>query len=167
DTVWGLGCDATDTDAVAKIYAAKHRADAKALITLMPDTAMLGHYFDKIHPAALDIARLSTTPVTVIYDNALPPLAANLIAQDGSAAVRIPRGSEFCMNLCRRLGRPLVSTSANISGAPAPATFEEISPEIIDAADYVCTTGRYDTTPHRPSSIIKIQSDGQFTIIRK
>lgn len=167
DTVWGIGCDATNPQAVAKVYKIKHRTDAKALITLMSDTGMLMRYFDDIPQVALDIASLSTTPVTVIYDNASAPLAHNLMADDGSAAVRIPHGSPFCIALCRKFGKPIVSTSANISGMPAAATFAEIPEEIISASDYVCTTGRDDSTPHRPSSIIKIHSDGRFVIIRK
>ncbi len=167
DTVWGIGCDATNTAAVAKVYKLKNRADSKALITLMADTDMIERHFDDVPPVALDIAQLSTSPVTIIYDNARRPLAANLMADDGSVAVRIPSCSEFSMELCRRFKRPIVSTSANMSGQPTPATFSEITKEIIGGVDYVCQTGRHDQTPHRPSSIIQIHPDGRFKIIRK
>lgn len=167
DTVWGIGCDATNAAAVAKVYKLKHRDDSKALITLMADTDMIERHIDDVAPVALEIAELSTSPITIIYDNARRPLAPNLMADDGSVAIRIPSGSKFCMELCRRFGRPIVSTSANVSGTPTPATFREISNEIIAGADYVCVSERLDETPHLPSSIIQIHSDGRFKIIRK
>ncbi len=167
DTVWGLGCDATNEKAVTKIFQIKQRPDAKALITLMSGTDMLQQYIYSIPEVAIELTELATTPITVIYDNALPPIARNLMAEDGSMAVRVPSGSNFCMALCEKFRKPIVSTSANISGSPTPRTFKEISEAIISSADYVCQTARHDDTPHKPSSIIKIHSDGRFKIIRK
>lgn len=167
DTIWGIGCDATNPEAVARVYSIKQRSDAKALITLMPSAAMLERYVDGIPEVAYQLVELATTPVTVIYDKALPPIAPNLTADDGSLAVRIPLGSPFCMALCKAFGRPLVSTSANISGQPAPALFAGIDPAVTSAVDYVCATGRDDSEPRRPSSIIRIHADGSFSFIRK
>lgn len=164
DTVWGLGCDATKADAVDKIYRIKRRADSKALISLVDSTATLLRYVPEAPEVALDMADLTTSPLTIIYDNA-SGLASNLTADDGSAAIRIPL-DDWCVRLCRTFRRPLVSTSANISGQPAPRFFHEISEEIKSAVDYVCTTRRDDTTPRRPSGIIKISGDGTFRIIR-
>lgn len=164
DTIWGIGCDATRADAVARVYELKRRADSKALITLMADTRMLERYVDDPPEVALQLMELAEKPVTVIYDSAAG-LAPNLLAADGSAGVRIPR-DDYASALCRMLRRPVVSTSANISGAPSPATFAAIDPALLAAADYVATHRRDDTSPHVPSTIIKIGAGGLFKVIR-
>lgn len=165
DTVWGIGCDATNAEAVAKVYAIKHREDSKAVICLVDSMARLSRYVRDIPSVAWDIAELSTEPVTIIYDGAVG-LAPNVIADDGSVAVRVT-AEEFSRQLCYRFQKPIVSTSANISGQPAAQNFRDISPELIEAADYVCTARRQEKRPHRPSSIIRLRPDGQVTVIRK
>lgn len=165
DTVWGLGCDATRADAIDRIFKLKQRADGKALITLLSDSDDLCRWVDGIPDVAYELIEAAVSPLTVVFDKALvPPLAPNLPAQDGSLAVRITR-EPFSAELCRALRRPLVSTSANISGKPTPRTFSEIPKEIINAVDYVCATGR-NYPPSAPSSIIKLTESGCVTLIR-
>lgn len=164
DTVWGIGCDATLPEAVERVYHIKQRADAKALITLVDSEAKIEAYVADVPPVAWDLIDCATRPLTLIYDHPRY-LASNLLASDGSAALRITR-EPFSRQLCMQLRRPLVSTSANLSGQPTPATFADISPEIISAVDYVCTSRRTDTTPHQPSTIIKLGDGGVFRIIR-
>lgn len=165
DTVWGIGCDATRPDAVARIYSIKRRVDSKAMISLVSDTAMLERWVDDIPEAALQLAEAAVRPMTIIYDHSRG-LAPGLLAPDGSAAIRIA-SDEFCRSLCRRLRRPLVSTSANISGEPTPACFSSISEEIKSAVDYVALTRRHEPDcDARPSSVIKISDGGVIKIIR-
>ena len=164
DTVWGIGCDATNAKAVAKVYKIKQRAEAKALITLVADLASLERTVDGIPEVAYDLIEFSDKPLTVIYDRAIG-VAPNLPAEDGSLAVRLTR-EEVSAALCRGLRRPLVSTSANLSGQPTPARFADISQEIIKSVDYVCTSRQNDNTPHKSSTIMRLQADGQFKIIR-
>ncbi len=165
DTVWGLGCDATDPKAIHKIYELKRRAEAKALITLVSDIRMLERYVDDIPEVALQLVEAAVNPITVVYDSPVN-LAPQLLAADGSAALRIT-SETYSRRLCRELRRPVVSTSANISGMPAPAFFNQISPEIINAVDYVASFRRDDTTPRTPSTVIKISNDSTFKILRK
>lgn len=164
DTVWGIGCDATNPEAVRRIFEIKRRAESKALITLVDSLAMLERYVDDIPEVALQLVEESVDPLTVIYDHPRG-LAPELLADDGSAGIRLTR-EQYSAALCRGLRRPIVSTSANISGEPTPATFSQISPEILSAADYVAEYRRDDTTPRRPSSVIKISSGGLFKILR-
>lgn len=165
DTVWGLGCDATRPEAVRRIFDIKRRADGKALITLLANSDDLSRWVDGIPDVAYELIEASVSPLTIIYDCALvPPLAPNLPAPDGSLAVRITR-EPFSAALCRGLRRPLVSTSANRSGAPTPAVFSKIDPEILKEVDYVCTTGR-NYPPSRPSGIMRLTESGEFKIIR-
>lgn len=164
DTVWGIGCDATNPAAVDKVYKLKQRSDRKALITLIDSVEALNRYVPDAPQVALDLASITNAPLTIIYDDVCG-LAHNLIAEDGSAAIRIPL-DKFCHDLCKSFGRPIVSTSANISGESTPGCFAEISEEIKRGADYVCTTRREDTTRHNPSGIIKISTNGVFRIIR-
>lgn len=167
DTVWGIGCDATDSAAVRWIYEIKHRADGKALITLIPSAGLLERYVADVPDVAYELVELATTPVTVVYDRGLtPPLAPELLAEDGSIGIRVTT-EEFSRRLCQMLRKPLVSTSANISGMPTPATFTEISPEILEAVDYVATSRRDDDTRHQSSSVIKLRCDGSIKIIRR
>ena len=164
DTIWGIGCDATNPDAVARVYRLKQREDSKALITLVSDIAMLERYVADIPDVAYELLDAAVSPLTVIYDRGIN-LAPNLLAADGSVGIRIP-ADDYASRLCRMLRRPIVSTSANISGAPSPALFSQITPALLAAADYVAYHRRDDTAPHRASSIIKLSADGQDKIIR-
>lgn len=165
DTVWGIGCDATNAEAVAKVYKIKKRDDSKALICLVDSDARLQRYVRNVPNVAWDILDIATKPTTIILDGAIN-LAPNLIAEDGSIALRITK-EPFSHELCYRFQKPLVSTSANISGEPAAANYNEISQELLDAVDYVCFSRRQEHKPHTPSSIIKLKEDGEVTIIRK
>lgn len=165
DTVWGLGCDATNAAAVERIYEIKRRADSKALILLLGDVADLHRYVDEVPDIALELIGVSVRPTTIIYDRAIN-VAANVTAEDGSVAIRVTADA-FCRQLCRRLRRPLVSTSANISGEPTAASYRRINPAIVQAVDYVVEHRREENKQSRPSAIIKISSDYSFKIIRK
>lgn len=168
DTVWGLGCDATCTEAVKRIFAIKQRSDAKALITLVGSLAQLERTVDGIPEVAYQLIEYSERPLTIVYDGPLPSarIAPELLADDGTIGVRVT-SEEFSAELCRAFRKPLVSTSANISGQPAPEVFAQISPEIIAAVDYVCTSRRDEVPGHsRPSSIIRLSAGGLFKIIR-
>ena len=165
DTVWGIGCDATNPEAVKRVYDIKHRDDSKALICLVDSDARLQRYVRNVPNVAWDIFELATKPTTVILDDAVN-LAPNLIADDGSIALRITQEA-FSKELCFRFQKALVSTSANISGEPAAQNYCDISEELLNAVDYVCWTRRQEHKPHTPSSIIKLTEDGVVTIIRK
>jgi len=184
DTVWGIGCDATNAEAVKKIYALKQREDSKSMLVLLDSAAKLDYYVDVPETASLlleatnndgmsatkslnDNASLNdeVKPMTIIYPNARH-LAANLIAEDGSIGIRITNEA-FSKALCERLHHPIVSTSANISGHPTAHFFHEIEAAILDGADYVCQFRREDECPHEPSAIIKVNNDGTFHIIRE
>lgn len=177
DTVWGIGCDATNEEAVAKIYALKQREDSKSMLVLLDSPAKLNYYISDIPDAAWTLLEASDysesadnsecayhKPLTIIYPNARN-LAPNLIAEDGSIGIRITN-EPFSKALCAQLKHPIVSTSANISGQAAAHCFAEIEQAILDGADYVCRFRRDDDTPYEPSSIIKINADGTFHIIR-
>ena len=165
DTVWGIGCDATNVEAVKRVYEIKRRDDSKALICLVDSDARLQRYVRNVPNVAWDLLNLNTKPTTVILDNAVN-LAPNLVAQDGTIAMRITK-EEFSKELCFRMQKPIVSTSANISGEPAAQNYCDISEELLNAVDYVCWTRRQEQKPHTPSSIIKLTEDGVVTIIRK
>lgn len=165
DTIWGIGCDATNEEAVSRVYAIKRRTDAKALITLVDSEAKIQGYVREIPDVAWQLIDCSTRPLTIIYDGARH-LAPNLLAEDGSVAIRLTREA-FSRELCLRFHRPIVSTSANLSGEPSPATFDDISEDIKQAVDYVCMSRRDDRTPARPSSIIKLAANGEVKIIRE
>lgn len=165
DTVWGIGCDATNYEAVAKVYKIKQRDDSKAMICLVDSDVRMQRYVRNVPDVALDIMELATKPTTVILDNA-NNLAENLVAEDGSIAMRITR-EPFSKELCYRFQKPIVSTSANISGQPAAQNYRDIAPEILEAVDYVCWSRRQEHQPHRPSSIIRLTQDGVVTIIRE
>ena len=165
DTVWGIGCDATNEEAVKRVYEIKRRNDSKALICLVDSEARLTRYVRRVSDVTWDMIELATKPLTVIYDNATG-LGPNLLAEDGSVGIRITK-EEFSKELCFRFQKPIVSTSANISGEPTPQTFDEISDEIKNAVDYVVKYSQRCKEKHQPSSIIKINADGEFTIIRK
>ncbi|GLB49963.1 L-threonylcarbamoyladenylate synthase [Neptunitalea lumnitzerae] len=164
DTVWGLGCDATNAEAVQKIYALKQREESKALICLVSDVVMLERIFREIPDAAYDIIDHTDKPTTIIYDKP-SGIAKNLIGEDNSLAVRVVK-DEFCRQLIRKLNRPIVSTSANISGSPTPKSFKEINNEILSGVDYVVNLHR-EKICSQPSTIIKLSGSGLVKIIRK
>ena len=175
DTVWGIGCDATNEDAVRKVYALKHREDSKSMLVLLDGAGKLQGYVEHIPDAAWDLLEctahdrdsqgLQPRPMTIIYPGA-KNIAPNLIAEDGSIGIRITQ-EPFSKALCEQLHRPIVSTSANISGESTAKNFRQISQAVLDAADYVCRYRRNDETEKRPSSIIKLGIDNQIQIIRK
>jgi L-threonylcarbamoyladenylate synthase len=165
DTVWGIGCDATDEKAVARIYDLKQRPDSKSLIILVADERQLLKHVASPDPAVSQLLRQSTRPTTVIYEGALG-LAPNAAGVDGSIAIRIVR-EVFCRTLVRRLGKPLVSTSANISGRPTPQRFADIEATVTRGVDYVVPYRQDNDTPAIPSRIIKVGARGQITVIRE
>ena len=165
DTVWGIGCDATNSEAVKRVYDIKQRDDSKALICLVDSDARLQRYIRKVPDVAWQLLDCCDKPTTVILDGAVN-LAENLIAEDGSVGIRITQ-EPFSKELCFRFQKALVSTSANISGEPAAQNYPDIDPKIIEAVDYVSWSRRPEHKPHKPSSIIKLTEDGQVTIIRK
>lgn len=164
DTVWGLGCDATNADAVARIYEIKRRSESKALILLVDSITRAQNYVVDFPEIAFDLLDVAVSPTTIIYDKA-KNLPDNIVAEDGSIAIRVT--SELFSNaLCAAAHVPLVSTSANISGELSPGCFAEISPEIIGAVDYVVKFRQDDVTKANPSSIIKLGASGQVRVIR-
>lgn len=165
DTVWGIGCDATNAEAVKRVYEIKRRDDSKALICLVDSDSRMQRYVRDVPPVAWELVDAITEPTTLILDNAVN-LAPNLIAEDGSIGIRITK-EPFSHDLCYRFQKAIVSTSANISGEPTAQNFGDISEEIINAVDYVCFTRRQEHKPHKPSGIIKLDKDGVVTIIRK
>jgi L-threonylcarbamoyladenylate synthase len=165
DTIWGLGCDPSNDEAVKRIFRIKSRTDSKSLIILVNSEAMLERYVSEIPDAAMEIISVSDQPITIIYPGA-KNLATSIIAEDGSVAIRICM-DEFCQNLIQRFRKPIVSTSANISGQAPPAFFPEISKEIISSVDYVVHHKRDDRQKKSPSPVIKIEVNGVIKIIRK
>lgn len=164
DTIWGLGCDACHAEAVKKVYAIKQRDDAKALISLIDSEAKLPFYVPDVPDVAWDLVEMADKPLTLIYDH-VRNLAPNLLAADGSAAIRVTR-EPFSRELCMRMRRAVVSTSANVSGEPSPACFADIPQALLQSVDYVCTSRRDEPPQARPSSIIKLGSGGLIEIIR-
>ena len=180
DTVWGIGCDATNPAAVAKVFALKRRPDSKSLVLLASDLDMVARYIKVIPPIAVDLVEVNDRPMTLVYPGAIcgrkPAegeearaerhlLAWNTVSEDGSVGIRIPM-MDFCRDLVARLARPLVSTSANLSGEPSPHVFAEISQEIRDGVDYVVEPYLEKGSTGLASQIIKVEVDGQVTIIR-
>ena len=169
DTVWGIGCDATNAEAVKRVYAIKQRDDSKALICLVDSDARMQRYFRNVPDVAwqlIDSLKESDAkPTTLILDGAIN-LAENLIADDGSVGIRITN-EPFSKELCYRFQKAIVSTSANISGEPAAQNYCDIDPRILEAVDYVCWSRRQEHKPHTPSSIIKLKENGEVMIIRK
>lgn len=168
DTVWGIGCDATNAEAVKRVYEIKQRDDSKALICLVDSDARMQRYVRQVPDVAwqlIDSLQDGGKPTTLILDGAVN-LAPNLIADDGSIGIRITQ-EPFSKELCYRFQKALVSTSANISGEPAAQNYCGIDPRIVEAVDYVCWSRRQEHKPHTPSSIIKLGLDGEVTIIRK
>jgi len=169
DTVWGIGCDATNREAVAKVYQIKQRDDSKALICLVDSDARMQRYFRQVPDVAWQLIdslkETDAKPTTLILDGAIN-VADNLIADDGSLGIRITN-EPFSKALCYRFQKAIVSTSANISGEPAAQNYRDIDPRILEAVDYVCWSRRQEHKPHTPSSIIRLRQNGEVTVIRK
>lgn len=165
DTIWGIGCDATNEHAVEKIFKIKERSASKSLIALVSDTGMLNRFIKDVPALAWDLIEISDSPLTIIYDSGRG-FAKNVYGEDGSIAIRLVK-DEFCHRLIHRLGKPIVSTSANRSGINAPQNFYEIAEELKQQVDYVVNWKQNDFTRSNPSSIIKLRANGEFVIIRK
>lgn len=173
DTLWGIGCDATNEKAVAKVFEIKRRSEAKSLILLASDLDMVAKHIKEVPSIAIDLVEVNDAPMTIIYPGA-QYLAPNVVAEDGSVGIRIPfvdeeggpQGAVFCRELAKRLRRPIVSTSANISGEPSPESFNEISEEIKNAVDYIAPKSLGRDSSGRASQIIKIGLGGEVEIIR-
>lgn len=163
DTIWGIGCDATNADAIERVYALKNRPGAKALICMVSDFKMLNQYVSDIPEVAYDILKYAVKPTTIIYDKPIR-VAQNLLAEDESLAIRVSKHN-FSKSLIRKFKCPIVSTSANISGHPSPQSFQEIDPAILAGVDYVVNLER-NKTNGPPSAIIKLKNDGTVQIIR-
>ena len=165
DTIWGLGCDATNAEAVKKIYQIKQRDDSKSMLVLLDHFDKIGLYLKEVPELASDLVEMAEKPLTIIYPGAVN-IAKNLIAEDGSVGIRVC-ADDFCQKLISRFRKPIVSTSANISGQPSPAIFDEISDDIRNAADFVVQWRQNDRTPAKPSSIIKLGIKGEIAVIRE
>lgn len=165
DTVWGIGCDAGNEEAVRKIYRLKQREDSKSMLCLLDAPGKLQGYVEEVPEMAWDLIELTTKPLTIIYPGA-KNVAPSLIAEDGSLGIRIT-GEKFTQALCNGLHGPLVSTSANISGEPAARTYREISEAILEGVDYVVRYRRDDLSEHQPSSIIKLGLHNEIKVIRE
>ncbi len=165
DTVWGLGCDATDSDAVERIFALKQRSDSKSLIILVSDADMLCKYVRAIPPMAIDLLEINDRPMTIIYPEGVG-LSEKVIAEDGSVAIRIPK-NEFCCAMIKAFGRPVVSTSANISGEETPGCFADINAAILDGVDHIVEPSLEESSTGRSSQIIKLGMNGEVKVIRE
>lgn len=164
DTVWGIGCDATNAEAVKRVYQLKQRDDSKALIVLIDSAEHLDHYVVDVPAIARELIDVAVNPLTIIYEGAYN-LAPNVLGAEDSVGIRIPN-DEFCHRLCERYGKPIVSTSANVSGHPTAKTFAEIDAAIVQGVDYAVEYRRDDTSRHQPSNIILLSHEGTFKIIR-
>lgn len=164
DTVWGIGCDATNAEAVKRVYQLKRRDDNKALIVLIDSADHLDHYVIDVPMIARELIDVAVKPLTIIYEGAYN-LAPNLMGEGESVGIRIPN-DEFCHRLCERYGKPIVSTSANVSGQPTATTFAAIDESIVQGVDYAVNYRRDEATPRQPSNIIILHRDGTFKIIR-
>ena len=165
DTIWGIGCDATNADAVARVFELKQRSESKSLVTLVSDADMIGKYVKEIPEVAINLLEVNDKPMTIIYPGAMN-LAANVIAEDGSVGIRVPN-SEFCRQLIRKFHKPIVSTSANISGEPAPASYDEISMEIVEGVDHIVDPYLEEGSTGEASQIIKVGLHSEIEIIRQ
>jgi len=164
DTVWGIGCDATNSKAVKKVYKIKKRIEEKSLIVLIDEQRKLESYLKEVQEVALDLIKSIDKPLTIIYPNA-KNLAKNVIAKDGTVGIRIVK-EEFCRQLIKLFDKPIVSTSANISGEESPAIFSKVSDKIINEVDYVVKLHQAEVKQLKPSTIIKLDESGEFNVIR-
>lgn len=165
DTIWGIGCDATNEEAVRRVYEIKRRADSKAMLVLVDSAVKVDFYVQDVPEVAWDLIELADKPLTIIYSGARN-LAPNLLAEDGSVGIRVT-SEKFSKRLCQQFRKAIVSTSANVSGQPSPQNFSEISEEIKSAVDYIVDYRREETTQAKPSSIIKLDKGGVIKIIRQ
>ena len=165
DTVWGIGCDATNEDAVRRVYEIKQRQDSKAMLVLVDSSVKVDFYVRDVPEVAWDLIDLADKPLTIIYSGARN-LAANLLAEDGSVGIRVTN-EEFSKRLCQQFRKAIVSTSANISGRPSPKNFSEISEEVKSAVDYIVGYRKEEMSNPKPSSIIKLGKGGVIKIIRE
>lgn len=164
DTVWGIGCDATNENAVANVFRIKNRVESKSLIILVDSYEMLGNYVEKIPESAKEILGKAFKPTTIIYNNP-KGLAKNVIAEDNTVAIRIV-ANDFCIQLINEFGKPIVSTSANISGEPTPKSFSEISPAILDSVDYIVNL-QQNKVAAKSSTILRINENDEIEVIRE
>ncbi|MDE7346246.1 MAG: threonylcarbamoyl-AMP synthase [Muribaculaceae bacterium] len=164
DTIWGIGCDARNEEAVKKIYSLKERADSKSMLVLVGSEGMLQRTVKHVPDIAWQLIDVAVNPITIIYDHPVG-VAENLKAEDGSLGIRIS-SEKFSRALCERLRGPVVSTSANISGKPTPMTFAEISTRIKEGVDYVCKYRQKEKASNRPSNIIKVTRENIVKVIR-
>lgn len=165
DTVWGIGCDATNEDAVRRVYEIKQRQDSKAMLVLVDSSVKVDFYVRDVPEVAWDLIDLADKPLTIIYSGARN-LAANLLAEDGSVGIRVTN-EDFSKRLCQQFRKAIVSTSANISGQPSPKNFSEISEEVKSAVDYIVGYRQEEISNPKPSSIIKLDKGGVIKIIRE
>ncbi|GAA4334844.1 L-threonylcarbamoyladenylate synthase [Mucilaginibacter gynuensis] len=165
DTIWGIGCDATNSEAVKKIFALKQRAEAKSMIILVDTENKLQSYVREVPDIAYDLIEYAENPLTLVMPGA-KNIAPELIAEDGSVGIRVAK-HPFCEQLIQRLRKPLVSTSANISGQPSPQNFGQVAPEIIEGVDYVVDIDQHDLSVKKPSTIMRLAPDGGFEFIRR
>ena len=165
DTIWGIGCDATNEDAVRRVYEIKQRQDSKAMLVLVDSSVKVDFYVRDVPEVAWDLIDLADKPLTIIYSGARN-LAANLLAEDGSVGIRVTN-EDFSKRLCQQFRKAIVSTSANISGQPSPKNFSEISEEVKSAVDYIVGYRQEEISNQKPSSIIKLDKGGVIKIIRE
>ncbi len=165
DTIWGIGCDATNADAINKIIQLKQRNEEKSMLILVNSEVMLEQYVKEIPEAALLFLESYETPLTIVYPNPIN-LPDNLINNDGTVGIRITK-DDFCSQLLYNFRRPIVSTSANVSGQPAPLNFNKITPDILNNVDYVVNLRQHETAQSKPSTIIKVETNGVFKYLRK
>jgi L-threonylcarbamoyladenylate synthase len=165
DTIWGIGCDATNPEAVEKVFKLKGRTEEKSLIVLLDSDNKLQSYIKEVPEVAYDLIEYAENPLTIVYSGA-KNLAPNAIAKDGSIGIRIVK-HEFCQQLLQRFRKPLISTSANLSGNPSPATFDDIEEAILNGVDYVVNWEQDNREVKKPSTIMKLEPGGLFSFIRK
>lgn len=165
DTIWGIGCDATNPEAVSRVYRLKKRIDSKSMLVLLDSEAKLSYYLDEVPSLAFDLIEMSQKPLTIVYDKARN-VAPNLVAEDGSLGIRITK-EEFSRQLCFRFRKALVSTSANISGRETPTRFCDIDEEIKNGVDYIVSVRQQEKNHVAPSSIIRLRNNGEITILRQ
>ncbi|HYK75695.1 MAG TPA: L-threonylcarbamoyladenylate synthase [Daejeonella sp.] len=165
DTIWGIGCDATNAQAVEKIFKLKGRDPGKSMIVLLDSESKLPGYVNQVPEIAYDLVEYTENPLTIIYSGA-KNLAENVISQDGSIGIRIVK-HPFCQQLIQRFRKPIVSTSANLSGEPSPAFFDEINLTIQEGVDYVVNLEQDEHTPKKASTIMKLEPDGRFVFLRR
>jgi L-threonylcarbamoyladenylate synthase len=165
DTIWGIGCDATNREAVARIYEVKERADEKSMLILMDDADNLYDYVEQVPDIAWTLLEVADKPLTIIYPKAVN-LAENLVAEDGSIGIRVVK-DEFCRKMISRFGKPIVSTSANISGKPWPPNFQKIEKSLLKKMDYIVSHRQKDEMRGKPSGIIKVGLNGEVLVIRE